>query len=369
MEIVYKKPEETAAEFFVQWKEFTIRALEILAPSCPHTQTKKVRPWTTGSPKGVILHYTGGSDGIASTRWANENPDNKGSSWHATVFDHRIKQVDHLLDKFPLVKVYLPVTALFIGSLKESTWHGNWANGLCFGIENRNMGLLTKVSGGWTRSKHKYNFNNKYPVKIRGKWWEPFTKGQILANISICRALRALYPDMDKGLILPHSAVWAGKSDTGSAFPIYGVRDSIFLPVFSEIPSWLSSYVDHTIIEVSEGELFDSEMQDLSRDLDPNFYMAYNENISVSSDDVKPLNCILRIKSALVKLGYWEGIAIDDRLDSRTIENIKIFQKSTYDDVWMKKHGRLKVDGIPGPNTEEQLVARLKDFGFYYHEI
>lgn len=356
---------QEAVEFFKQWKGFTGEALAILAPKCPATQIKKVRPWHVegkGGPQGVIYHYTGGPNGISSVRWANENPQNTGSSWHVTLMDHRYKALEHLLSQYPLVKMYLPVTGLFIASLDKGTWHGNWTNDRTFGIENRNLGRLN--SKGYRR-KFK---SKKAPVQIRGQWWEPYTKGQILANIFVARALRLIQESKGAPFLpewnLPHSAVWGpgtDKMDTGSAFPMFNVRAAVFEPTFVEEPLWLSQYADHTVVDHEEDEEFATEMMDLQRDTRPPPYIMVDLS---TVEDSSWRGHLPWVRWAFQQLGYHvvPGSGNLLSLDSSTALTTGIFQRCTHAKKWKPKHGALKVDGIPGRETIHAIMIALNYF-------
>lgn len=358
---------QEALEFFKQWKAYTVEALAILAPKCEPTQTVKTRPWKHDGPMGVIYHYTGGPNGIASTRWANENPANTGSSWHCTIFDHIVAAVEELTKKYPLVRQYLPTTALFIASLEESTWHGNWTNSRCFGIENRNLGRLN--SKGY-RGKYK---SNKPPVKINGIWWEPYTKGQLLGNIFVARALRLIQESKLQPFSptwnIPHSAVWGpgtDKSDVGPAFPMFNVRSSVFMPVFAEEPQWLTNYADHTIVDVDAGEDFDEEMADLERDCSPPPRVEPSKEL-MEEKLIQWRGYLPWVRWALQKLGYHvESPSTLTTFDQTTRDSVDIFQRATHAPGWIKKYGALSVDGVPGPKTIKGIMIAMDQFGIAY---
>jgi hypothetical protein len=358
---------QEAIEFFKQWKAYTIEALAILAPNCDPTQTIKTRPWLQDGPMGVIYHYTGGPDGLASTRWANENPANTGSSWHCTILDHVIAAVEELTKKYPLVRRYLPTTAFFIATLEESTWHGNWTNNRCFGIENRNLG---KLNAKGYRGKYK---SINPPVQINGLWWESYTKGQLLGNIFVARALRLIQESKGQLFLptwnLPHSAIWGigtDKNDVGLTFPMYNVRASVFMSTFAEEPAWLSAYHDHTIVDVVDGESFDEEMADLARDCAPPPMEEPDPDVS-NEKKMQWRGYLPWVRWALEKLGYHiEHPQSFTTLDNATKDAATIFQHSTHAPGWVGKYGALKIDGIPGTNTIKGIMHALDQFKIEY---
>lgn len=365
---------EEAVELFDQLKEFTYEALADLAPSCPAT-THKTRPWADegeGGPLGMICHYTGGPDGLASTRWGNENPANKGSSWHMMVFDHRLTPLDSMLDGYPLVKQYFKVTVLFLGSLESSTWHGNWSNKYTFGIENRNLGRLAKKGDEWYRGKYLYKLVDRKgpPWLANGIWWEPYTRGQIAANVIIGQALRALQ-NRNKGIfvpqwILPHSAVWADKSDTGNAFPLFMVRASIFSDSNPHEQTWLQQFPGEYELTWWDDEELDESLLDLSRETPEPPSLLPDHNLPDTWRGLLPW-----VRWAFHQLGYHirsvgQNIADMTNLDEHTELATRIFQKSTYAEGWTAKHGSLKVDGLPGEVTVKHIMHRLDDFKLEY---
>jgi hypothetical protein len=137
-----------ALTFLSLWQTFSDAALKVLAPNCPiRPPDKRTRPWADPKgPRGILFHYTGGPNGIASIRWCNENPNNNSSSWHVTVFDRLLPQLDHLQEKFAEVFMAFPTTAILHAPITRGTWHGNWTNDFTFGIENRNMGRVLPTS-------------------------------------------------------------------------------------------------------------------------------------------------------------------------------------------------------------------------------
>lgn len=354
-------------EFFHQWKEFTKDALKVLAPKCSHT-THKTRPFDYGHPVGIIYHYTGGPNGIASHRWGMENPANKETSWHATILDHRRLELDEILDKHPLVKRYLPATALFSGELDKGTHHATWANSRCFGIENENMGLLhyRGVSGNKIYSNGKYIYRkDKLPVLIRGTYWEPYTRAQLICNINIGRALRILYSS--EGLsnrffptwVLPHSCIDINKTDTGSAFPIHSVRDAVFTDISLNDLIWLRNYGDRLPLTEADVEIqspsryaFDS---DSNRADDTDEIYTYKK-LAKNNKGFSYHQCGENLKSSLMHLGYYIPSWGDapSFYDFSTQIAVRMFQLSV----------GLSVDGVVGDKTASAIISRLSDFKF-----
>jgi len=367
---------QIAEEFFKQWAKFSFKALKLLAPKCPKSPGKKTRPWADGvGPQGLALHYTGGPDGIASIRWSNENRSNTGSSWHATCFDFRLPDLDQLLDKYPLVKQYLPATAILHADIRYGTWHGNWTNSMTFGLENRNLGGLTAIGEDIYRqsgSRKYYCKEGKDPVLIRGQWWEPFTREQLISNINIGKMLRALRGEaFKKSWVIPHQAFWAVKSDVGSAYPVLLVRESIFADRPVEEMSWLKNY-GSSLTQPFSNDLWPFEDVETSstdpRDMDPDV-IAYQPQRAKDFDEIagstwRAYLPAMRANLELLGLHTTDESSepVDDyKLDATLRLAVEIFQRSTHAKGYKNA---LTVDGIPGMQTRVELEHRLRRFGY-----
>jgi len=357
-----------ALEFFLQWKSFTRDALRVLAPHCPVT-TDKTRSWDIsgmGGPQGMIAHYTGGPDGVASHRWGHENPSNKKSSWHATLMNTMISKVSDIHNRYPLVKKYLKVTGLLsapidtFGKPNKGTWHGNWTNRYTFGVEIANQGYLKQVGDSFYRGDLRYK-RDVHPVLIEDRWWEPYSRSQLESFINIGIALRAIQGPLFKPeWVLPHSAVWAGKSDTGPAFPINHVRYSIFAEDYSRYHlQWLSQYEDH-LPDDTELVLTPSDMDALSPDSDR------SDDITMVEDEAD-YESIVRghekeITGILQSLGYYIPFR-DQYLNFVTYLNfaISVFIASTADVYW--EMGKLEPKSLTYDILLKHLNAKIVSLG------
>ena len=367
--------QQTALDFFAEWTDFSKQALKILAPSCPAVTTK-TRPWNDGiGPIGILMHYTAGPDGIASIRWGNENPANTKSSWPCTVFDHRLPQLDGLMATYPLVDTLLYTTAILHAKLDCSTWHGNWTNDKLFGIENRNLGLLGK----------KYQPRaDKPPVTCHRHKWEPYSLTQILTNINIGRMLRYWRGCKFKPhWILPHSAVWGTKFDTGPCYPIHHVRNAIFTDFdigayaailrqwhYADEAPRLVDLSNSTITDIAAGinETVEFIEQHEGRDME-----APREWLKNKLQFVDPAHFakehgdswrteLPTVMQLLYDLGYYTSTKAFEvnTLDFSVMLAIRTFQLSTHAPKY--KGERLVADGIPGPKTLAGLKYRHAQF-------
>jgi len=371
---------DAAKEFFAQWRACSIKMMEVLCPQCPTEPKGKYRHWADGEgPIGIIHHYTGGPDGIASLRWSNENPANTSSSWHVTVLDSRLTDVDAILDKYPIVKQYLPVTALLHADIERGTWHGNWANSKCFGIENRNVGRVVEHAGEFGKHfKRKDGTTGFRPLKdqkravlIEGAWWESFTVEQLVANINIGKMLAAWRGSkFDKRWVLPHQFVWATKSDTGLAFPMYWVREAIFDSAPVEEIDWLQKYPASEVgsfAEVctnAESARHQVQVDDRSAG-NTDLWRPTHPTDFDKIDGVGWRDYLPAVRENLTILGGYcnpPEDADESLLDADLQLATEIFQHSTY----AKWRGlrNLKTDGIPGKITRSAIEYRLKQFGY-----
>lgn len=358
-----------ALEFFDEWGRFTEEALGwLLLGKCPSTPGNKVRPWKVpGGPTGIIYHYTGGFDGLASVRWANQSSANRVSSWHCTVLDSRIAKLDGVLSRYPLVSKYLPVTAFLHANIHKGTWHGNWTNSRTFGLENRNVGRLVEVDGLYgvhRRRKFIPLKDQKRAVEIRGQMWESYTREQLIANINIGKMLRMWRGcDFDPSWTLPHSAIKWTKHDTGSAFPIQTVRASVFSPVGVEGLHWLDAYTASatTPFLVSRNE--DIQVTEARDEEDGAFTRAYKPLTAQAFDAQAGRDWrsqLPKVRKNLDALGYHiEFDTPEEELDPALRWAVYIFQMST-----KYTTPKLVVDGVPGEKTRIALERRLTQFGF-----
>ena len=307
--------------------------------SIPESPGAKTRPWSEGSPKGIIFHYTAGVDWKNSASWLNGGH-NPNSSCHFLILDRYLKEADAICSKYPILD-NMPVLILQLADLDKGTWHATWVNGLCIGIENRNVGILRKRGNGWVwwpnnwSAKFPSDSLGKIPIEIDGQWWEPFTLGQIAANILLGQILYCYYEGkLDPSWILPHSAVASQKMDTGRAFPLHNVREAITSQTPFERLGWLyNGSVNWEFSHQYEGR--QGDCVDFKRLTDSS---PWREKLDV-------------IRSALHRLGYHVGCDNKD-YDEVTERAVYIFQRSA----------DLEADSIPGPKTQAALYARLKDF-------
>ena len=203
-------------------------------------------------------------------------------------------------------------------------------------------------------------------MNFGGQWWEPYTFGQVCANILVCQMLRCIYPNLSPSWFLPHSATTGTKYDTGRAYPLDKVRSAVFAQKHIEDLIWLHDYRDCPEF-----------MEDYEEDEDHEFIleMAFRQEDRFDYDDANELPKIVMeippeldlqylvqegewkkelgaVRRALHKLGYYVPATASQTLDKDTATAVYQFQKSM----------GLRTDKIPGSVTQEALMKRLKQF-------
>lgn len=363
---MYKYTKAQAEEFFKALRQASIEMLDYYKlPTSPGNKTRK---WRYGYPVGVTEHFTAGVTWKGSISWLS-GKDNQTSSCHMVILDRKLGEVDSIFSKYPILDS-LPVTAILLADLDKATWHCGWGNEFNFGIENRNAGRLKGTQGAWTWWPNGYTKAfphkelGKTPVNIDGVWWEPYTYGQIVANIIVCQYLHCFFQDkggVNPSWFIPHSALSGGKSDTGRAFPLQAVRDAVIDQTEIENLMWLHDFkADPQFMDDYEEEEdadFIQQLKERQGDRqddwfdDENLLVTPNIDIQMLVQDGYWKNELDAIRRALTKLGYVTDKS-GPELDAVTA--LAVFQFQTSVD--------LKPDKIPGPVTQEALYKRLKDF-------
>jgi N-acetyl-anhydromuramyl-L-alanine amidase AmpD len=323
-----------AADFFAELRAGSIEVLRRFGlPESPKDKTVR---WKHGRPVGAVLHYTAGVDWKGPARWLN-GAQNRSSSCHFLVLDRKLDEVQDIAARF-LAMAGLDVLALMLADLDAGTWHATWANTSCVGIENRNAGLLRERGGRlfWGGDDWKAEFPagalGKTAVEIDGRWWEPYTRGQIAADVAICRMLQALHADeggLDPSWIVPHSCISGGKMDTGRSFPVAAVRDAI---LGIEPLEWLDAYDGAPAPFDACGH---ADLGDLLAG------GKWRDRLDA-------------VRRGLGRLGYAVSGAGPD-LDPVTSQAVYMFQKSR----------KLATDRVPGRATRKAIHARLAQFGLH----
>jgi hypothetical protein len=283
-------------------------------------------------------------------KWANKPSwGNTGSSWHVTIFDripdNYIGEVWNSLSK-DILRLF-PLPTIIMADFGIGTWHGNWINGYCIGVENRNCGY-----SGYKNLKNGLFDLGKPGTKIGNKVWEEFFNAQIVCNKNIGVLVQEIFGELDPFMILPHQCVWATKNDTGPLFPIHEIRDFVMSGFYLYFGGDFS-YVytvdepdDTDIIFEDEPrvEVFDEEKVDI--------YRFGNDNIE---------ECDFGSSVKLGNLGYFSAYTKSD-----LNRNVSMFQKSTlaYRKNRRRRKDVLKCSGVLDKNTIRVLDNRIRVLGY-----
>lgn len=358
-------------DFFEQLDEFSRRYVKNELKLSSNLSPWGNLEYSAGEPKGAILHYTADEDIHRVLRWFLDEDLRARVSAHAVIADRRLGSHGALSKDLPLI-YELPATIVQTRQYHMTAWHATWANSACYGIENVNAGplhMLAAPAGStpavfatwrprgkdgplWTDV---WKVPYKEAVRLRHKWWAPYTLNQIEANVVLLRYLQQLYQTLRKPWILGHEHVQSGKMDPGPAFPIDGVRQAVcdewaplagydWFNLYDVDRLWGQTEVDGVVLEYAR----------LTGDpgRNPSIFSAWTRfRVAVRALPVVE-GFGLAGKVALRLLGYhvtdW-----GDRLDPDELASVSIFQRSA----------GIKVDGQPGSETKKALVSRLEARG------
>lgn len=332
---------------------------------------KKYSAWKEGYPVGVTEHFTAGVTWKGSVRWLNDGGADNSVSCQMLILDRMTPEYREIIEKYPELSE-LQVVVILMSDGIIPCWHAGWVNKLNFGIENRNAGPL-RYDGEkwyWWAKSWKAEFPveklGKTPQNFDGKWWEPYTYGQVLANIQVCQMLYCLYPKMDPRWFLPHSATTGTKYDTGRAYPLDNVRDAVFNQTDPKDLIWLHDFkADPQYMDDYDEEEDQEFLLELAlRQQDRFDEKEFDEDLVVVEEPPgSDLQMLVQkgewkqelgaVRRALHKLGYHVPFSDSQLLDKDTALAVYQFQRSEPD---------LTNDKIPGDKTQKALMKRLKDF-------
>ena len=316
-------------------------------------------------------HFTAGPTWKGSVRWLNNGPNKNSVSCQMLILDRMLPEVKAIYDKRPEL-ADLQVVVLLLSEGIIPCWHAGWVNRITFGIENRNAGKLRGKQGDWRwwaqgwKAKFPACELGKTPVLIDGAWWEPYTVGQVKANIHVGQHLHCLFQKeggLDPRWFLPHSGTEGSKWDTGRAYPLQDVRDAVFAQMPVEGIPWLQSFAHDPqgfvlYLEEEQDDLFLMELEERQGDRAAG-EVDWDELQEMPSPDLQDLvqagiwkEELDAVRRGLEKLGYVTG-GQGPELDEDTALAVYQFQKSQHD---------LTADKIPGDKTQRALYRRLADF-------
>lgn len=364
-------------EFFDQLQVFSERYFDhigVVERSTPWSPSN----YTTGGPRGAIIHYTADNELARVVKWFMREKYNANASANVVVADCKYPELDVLFEDLPLIKE-LPVTVVQCQPPNKPTWHATWASHQTYGIEALNVGELrnAEVNGGyvshWRRDhdpdEPEWSMPWSHPTKIPAvgwyRSWEPYTTGQIIAIITLLRHLRSMY-FLEPAWVLGHECVQSvhtGKSrndkrDPGPLMPMRDIRECVFDDKGAESTAdWIKAYEERpdycdlqrsTLVRgwaaMEAGMLPELPAEDVSM---VQFRVKVRELITDGKSPFAPVGNL-----ALALLGYHIP-AIRAEMHDVDKSAVRIFQRMA----------GLQVDGVAGPVTRTALEARLYDRG------
>ena len=301
--------------------------------------------------QGLLFHYTNGVSGIGSMKWANHPGwGNTGSSWHVTIFD---RITDNIVGEIwsqidDEIRRLFPVPTVIMADFRWGTWHGNWANGVTLGIENRNGGY-----SGYNKAKNGLETLGKKGVDVHGKIWEIYTREQMACNVNLGRLANGLIGGkLDPDWVLSHQCIWATKQDTGPLFSMHDVRNAIFTNDPLVTLPWLSAYP--MAPDTNEDDDAHWEPVDELRD-DPEDklleWTTSNETLVGAKDPAA-------VALLMHRLGFNTGPELPTEENLR--KQVIWFQYSTK--AYEENHPErvLTPDGVAGDKTFKELERRME---------
>lgn len=176
---------------------------------------KNSKPFESGKPDSIIIHYTGSKSGESSAAYLCK--------------DHVKASAHIVLDRSGHIYQLVPFNIVTWHAGKSSYNGRSGFNNFSIGIEIDNAGFLEKVNNGY-----KAWFGKVYPEsevvqaihrnENKPRYWHTYTQQQIKLTIDLCKVLMDRYPSITT--ILGHEEISVGrKQDPGPAFPLDRVRD------------------------------------------------------------------------------------------------------------------------------------------------
>ncbi len=245
----------------------------------------------------------------------------------------------------------------YIIPLMHGSWNEPRRNKDSISVETVNAGKLTKDSTGkwhyWAREMPQSLVQELPPVLLdapyRGcKVMQPFTRDQIINNIKLKRlVVAALHGKLEDSRMSQHTDWRKHKTDMGVLWPYDECNAAAYGP--EPIPE-LSFIQEEAYTEFldEEGTIWDeTHGWDKHDETDNPSYgeltPTHDDDPDDDDDEVPEMELI---QDRLISKGY--TIQADNRFGPKTRRAVKQFQMD-----WNKKNpnDKLKVDGIPGPQT------------------
>lgn len=336
--------------FFEQLEQFTALWVERfigghLEPESPWSS----EPWAHGQPKGCVIHYTADPDPVRVMRWFVEQQLDARVSAHAIVLPQWTAELRDLAIGFSAIRELAAPILQAVPPQKEA-WHATWANGWAYGIENINPGQL-QCRGGeffWWRPRNgsaadwtsKWNIRDGEPIPLLGRWWCPYPRDQILANVQLLRWVHDYFDGCfsERVRFLGHEHVQRNKLDPGPAYPMHALRRAFFE---ASTEALNAHAVDLLYGQTWRDELVKRWYEVIS---EKKAWVAFSQEVN-------------RCKVEAVSWDNWGLLMlIFDLLGYSTADNnqaTRIFQACA----------GVSVDGVIGPITWRALKDRLRAYG------
>lgn len=339
-----------ASVFFEQLEQFTaLWVRRFVDPDLEPSSPWHCEQWTYGQPTGAVIHFTADPDPVRVARWLLDHSYNTRVSAHAMILPRWTDETRELARGFPAVSALSAPVLQFVDPNSEA-WHATWANEWAYGIENVYVGEVQCRGGNffWWRPRDRsaaewtsrWTADQGEPMPILRRWWCPYPKDQVQANIELLRWLNAYFDGSlnNPAMVIGHEHVQEAKSDPGPAFPLHAVRRGL-LPDSYDGPVW-----DDT--DLMHGQTWrDEKVREWYSIKSPQkAWAVFSEDVNSQQVRVNQWDLWGLTLLSFELLGYVMGQGTNDT-------SIRLFQRCM----------AVKADGIVGPITWRALKRRLKD--------
>lgn len=359
-----------AKDFFERLAAYSADYVRCLLPSLHKTWPTRnsYDKWRNGRPVGHVLHYTAGTNFAGTIRHFVRGG---RSSSHWVVSKAVDRRADGIREQFDLqndlrsecVQVVIP---------DRPAWHAGWVNRLCVGTEVRNAGILRPYPkdpprgmpkkpqrgvtrddlfrfadvdvddldfywwpDGWTTP-----FNGEV-LKVRGSWWESWSRGSVATAIVVLRYLNSIH-ELDPSYFLAHHCTNCNKNDVVLPLPLDKFRDAVLYDDrHVDDIDWLAEFDD------SEDGFEDLDDPWMLREISERQHDRAEEDLEdFDTDDTDGfVTTPVEVSEALKRLGYY----VPDGDETRLHVAVRIYQRSR----------GLVVDGAAGPVTKARISKDL----------
>jgi N-acetyl-anhydromuramyl-L-alanine amidase AmpD len=248
----------------------------------------------------------------------------------------------------------------------DSAWHCRQRNRDGLSVELVNACALSHhiASGGeefyrWWNGRYRLPYEPVHLSKAfrRRNIWQPYDERQLVSLIVMMRMANAAtgWARHARERVTTHTDWNPNKLDCGPLFPMETVVEAVFSQEPIDQIDWVQSYTqpDHPAwdddTQIDATELL--KLMDHAIDIDEHMTSDEDEE----QEDTNPVGTMMQVQEVLAALGYYSG-RIDGIFGPLTKAATKAFQNT-----WNATNNddRVKVDGIPGPQTKMRLSKQL----------